>query len=289
MLRRWLSVLFLLALSCVPSAQPQAQGFSGAGSTFAHPILARWGQVFATLQGEGGAYVAAEANLDYEPVGSTAGVMRVLQGAVDFGATDVPLPPDEVAKHNLAQFPFVTGGIAIVVNLRGVASNALRLPGSVLANIYMGKAARWSDPAIREANPGLDLPDAAIAVLRRLDGSGTTYHFAAYLASANPEWRSRVGVDTTLNWPVGVGAKGNRELADLVRMTDNSIGYVEASQAARLNLAIALVSNRAGRFVAPGLASLQAASATASWDPGRHFYQGLGESVGEKVPQGAAG
>lgn len=200
----------LLFLAAAPA---RAEGFSGAGSTFAHPLLARWGQVHATLQGEGGAYVAAESNLDYEPVGSTAGVMRVLQGAVDFGATDVPLPLDEVAKHNLAQFPFVTGGVAVVVDVQGVATNALRLSGPVLADIYLGKVARWSDPAIRELNPGIGLPDAAIAPLRRRDGSGTTYHFTAYFAAASPEWRSRVGVDTPPSWPVGAGAKGNQELA----------------------------------------------------------------------------
>lgn len=279
MLRRLLAVAVLLALVVAAPTPSQAQRFSGAGSTFAHPILARWGQVFATLLGEGGAYVAAESNLDYEPVGSMGGIMRVVQGAVDFGATDVPLPPDEVARHNLAQFPFVTGGVAVAVNLRGVATGALRLSGPALAGIYMGRIARWSDPAIRELNPGANLPDAPIAVLRRLDGSGTTYHFAAYLAAASPEWRSRVGVDSTLEWPVGVGAKGNRELAELVRATSNSIGYVEASQAARLNLAVALVANKAGRFVAPDQASLQAAAATAEWDPGRHFYQGLGEAA----------
>jgi phosphate transport system substrate-binding protein len=279
-LRRLLLAVATLALVGGPPARALAQGFSGAGSTFAHPILARWGQVFATIEGEGGAHVSDDRTLDYEPVGSLGGVMRVLQGAVDFGVTDVALPPEELTRHGLAQFPFVTGGVAVVVNLRGVASTTLRLSGPVLAGIYLGAILRWSDPAIAALNPAISLPDAPIAVLRRLDGSGTTYHFAAYLAGASPEWRARVGVDTSLQWPVGAGAKGNQELAEQVRATANAIGYVEASQAVRLGLAVVLLENRAGRFVAPDRASLQAASATAAWDPGRHFHQGLAAPEG---------
>lgn len=281
MLRRLFSTIVIVALASGTPVSAQAEGFSGAGSTFAHPILARWAREFATLQGEGGAHVSVDRLLDYEPVGSLGGVMRVLQGGVDFGVTEVPLPPEELARHGIAQFPFVTGGIAVVVNLRGVANGMLRLSGPVLARIYMGEILRWSDPAIGALNPGLALPDAAITVLRRLDGSGTTYHFAAYLAGASPEWNARVGVGTLLNWPTGIAANGNRELAERVRAIDNAIGYVEASQAARLRLPVALIANRAGHFVAPNLASVRAASALASGNPDGHFHQGPLEPTGE--------
>lgn len=252
-----------------------AQSFVGAGSTFAYPIIARWGQVFGTLQGEGGAYVSADANLDYEPVGSTGGIMRVIAGSVDFAATDVPMSPEELDRYNLAQFPIVSGGIAVAVNLPGIESGSLRLPGSLLAGIYLGKITRWSDPAIAAANPTLRLPDAALRVLRRADGSGTTYHFAAYLASVSEEWASRVGVDTQLAWPVGTGLRGNREVAEAVRATPGAIGYVEASQAAQAGLPAALVGNRAGRFVAPDRRGIEAGLATARWDASRHFHQAL--------------
>lgn len=279
--RRFISML-MLACSLGTGAA-EAQGFSGAGSTFAQPILARWGQIFATLQGEGGAYVSADNTLDYEPVGSMGGVMRVLQGGVDFGATDIPMLPEELAKHGLAQFPMVTGGVAIVVNLSEIATGTLRLSGPTLAAIYLGEITRWSDPAISAINPGLTLPDVAINVLHRSDGSGTTYHFTTYLAGANAAWRDRIGVDPIIKWPLGSGVKGNAELAVRVRQTSNSIAYVEASQASRLGLAVALVQNSAGRFVAPTLANLQAASSTVVWEPRRDFHQTLAVASGEEA------
>jgi phosphate transport system substrate-binding protein len=271
--RRLVVVLFVLALLDATPVSSRSEGFSGAGSTFAYPALARWGQVFATLQGEAGAFVSADANLDYEPVGSLAGVMRVLHGAVDFGVTDVPMAPDELDRHGLSQFPLISGGVAVVVNLQGIGGTVLRLSGSVLTSIYLGEIRRWSDPQIQALNPDLTLPDAAIAVIHRLDGSGTTYHFAGYLAAASPTWRDRIGVNTLLTWPVGSGARGNAELADRVRTTANAIGYVEASQAARLGLSVVHIENRHGRFLAPDTKALTAALATAGWDPVRHFHR----------------
>ena len=270
-------------LLCALPLPAAAQALTGAGSTFAQPVIARWGQLFATLQGDGGASVSADANLDYEPVGSTGGMMRVLQRAVDFGVTDVPMTPEELARHELAQFPVVSSGVAVVTNLPGVPSGALRLSGQVLADIYLGKVARWNDAAIVALNGGLALPDAPIAVLRRADGSGTTYHFAAYLAGASAEWRDRVGVDTLLNWPVGTGARGNRELAEAVRATRHAIGYVEASLAARLDIPVALIGNRAGAFVAPSLQALQAGLAGAQWEAARHFHQAVAAPEGPEA------
>lgn len=267
-------VVWATALAPRPA---QADGFAGAGSTFAHPILAKWGREFTGQEGEGGAVVAPDGGMDYEPIGSLGGMMRVVQREVDFGATDVPFTPEDLAKRGLDQFPFVTGGVAVVVNVKGVASGALRLSGPALARMYLGEITRWNAAELIALNPGLALPDAPIIVVRRSDGSGTTYHFAAYLAAASEDWRKRVGVDTLLVWPTGTPAKGNAELAERVKSTDNAIGYVEASQAARLRLAVALIGNKAGNFVAPSPASLQAAAATASWDASRHFHSAIVE------------
>lgn len=270
-MRRRLGLLLCVAVLALPQAA-RAEGFTGAGSTLAFPVLSAWGKVYATLDGEGGQFVSPDSGMDYEPVGSLGGVIRVIQRAVDFGATDVPLPPAELDRHGLAQFPFVTGGVAVVANLRGIADAGLRLDGDTLARIYLGEITRWSDPAIAALNPGVALTEAPIAVVRRRDGSGTTWHFANYLAGANAAWRDRVGVNTELNWPVGVGAKGNQEVAETVRATANSIGYVEASLATRLGLPVVLIRNAAGSFVRPTPAALAAAAAGATWDPAQHFF-----------------
>jgi phosphate transport system substrate-binding protein len=265
----------LLAALVVPAALPvpaAAQGFTGAGSTFAFPILAQWARAYNTQQGEGGAVVDGEGGLDYEPVGSLGGITRVLAGAVDFGATDAPLTPAEVDQHRLLQFPLVVGAVAIVTSIPGVVAGALRLSGDVVARIYLGDIRRWNDPAIRDLNPGLILPDAPIAVIHREDGSGTTWNFANWLAAASPEWQQKVGVDTLLNWPIGRGGRGNPGVASLVRTTPGAIGYVEAGQATRLGMATALVRNEAGRFVAPTREAIAADAATAAWDPARHFF-----------------
>jgi phosphate transport system substrate-binding protein len=273
------AVAWLLLSLALGATTAVAQGFTGAGSSFAHPILSRWAQAYAARDGEGGAVVDGEGGLDYEPVGSLGGVMRVAQRAVDFGATDVPLAPAELEAMALRQFPFVSGGVAVVVNLPGVATGTLRLSGEVLARIYLAEITRWSDPAIKALNASLPLPEAAIAVVRRSDGSGTTWHFASYLARASAAWRDRVGVGTELVWPTGEGAKGNRELAERVRALPHAIGYVEASQAARLGLPVALLENRAGAFVAPDRAALTAAMATASWDARQGFHRAVEPSA----------
>lgn len=283
MIPRLVPTLLALLLSVVPLSASWAEGFTGAGSTFAHPVLAKWAKAFAGQEGDGGAVVSVDDGLDYEPIGSLGGVTRVIQREVDFGATDAPLTPEELAKRGLDQFPLVTGGVAVVVNVKGVASGTLRLSGALLARIYLGEVTRWSDLALASLNPGMQLTNAPIVVVRRSDGSGTTYNFAAYLAGASAEWRSRVGVDTLLVWPAGMPAKGNQELAERVRATENSIGYVEASQAARLGLSVVMVGNRAGNFVAPTPASLSAALATTVWDPGRHFYTDAADPSGAEA------
>lgn len=267
---RFLKTAFLALLAmgaAAPAVQAQGTtgGFTGAGSTLAYPMLQRWERSLAPRDGEGRPQVDTENGLDYEAVGSVAGMARVIQRAVDFGATDVPLAAAELERFGLVQFPIVTGGIAVVTNIRGAAN--IRLSGDVLARIYLGQVTRWSDPALRELNPGLTLPDADIAVIRRGDGSGTTHHFTTYLAAANAEWRGRFGASAEPAWTIGTAVRGNAAVAERVRATENAIGYVEASQAVRLGLSPALVQNRAGAFTAPGLAALQAAPDSAEAYP----------------------
>ena len=283
MLRRSVSRLLIAVMVTLHVSPALADGFAGAGSTFAHPLLARWGQVYTSLQGEGGSAFWADGGFDYEPVGSMGGIMRVLQRAVDFGATDVPMPPEEVEQHRLAQFPVATGGVAVVTNLRGVPSGTLRLSAPLLARIYLGEVTRWSDPAIAALNPGLSLPEAPIAVVHRSDRSGTSWHFTTYLAGGSPEWRARIGVETLPRWPVGTGLRGNSAVADRVQAAENAIGYVEASQATRRNLSVALIENRAGRYVAPGPQAIRAALASTRWDPARHFAQAASEAQDEEA------
>jgi phosphate transport system substrate-binding protein len=283
MFRRSIPLLLSAVMTAVPASFALAEGFAGAGSTFAHPLLARWGQTYSSLQGEGGSAFAVDGGFDYEPVGSVGGIMRVLQGAVDFGVTDVPMAPDEVERHRLAQFPIATGGVAVVAHLRGTATGTLRLSAPVLARIYLGEVTRWSDPAIAAMNPGLPLPDAPITVFHRGDRSGTSWHFTAYLAGGSPDWRSRIGVDTLPRWPVGTGLRGTSEVADRVRATENAIGYVEASQAASRSLPVVLLENRAGRHATPSVPALRASLASTRWDPAHHFAQTATEAEDEQA------
>jgi phosphate transport system substrate-binding protein len=260
---------FWLIAAAAPVA---AQSFTGAGSTFAHPLIGRWGQMYASLEGDVGGAVTVDGGLDYEPVGSLGGVLRAASGLVQFGATDIPLTPQELARLDLMQFPIASGGIAVATNLPGLSGGALRLSGPVIARIYLGEIRSWSHPAIRDLNDRLPLPDAPIAVFHREDGSGTTWNFAAFLGRVSPDWMQQVGVDAQLRWPVGSGARGNRDLAERVRATPNAIGFVEAGLATRMGLQVALVENAAGNFIAPVPGSLAEAAATRTLDPARHFY-----------------
>jgi phosphate transport system substrate-binding protein len=233
--------------------------------------MQRWGQVFGAVRGDGGDSFSVGAGLDYEPIGSLGGISRAIQRAVEFGASDVPLPPADLDRFGLAQFPIAFAGIAVVVNIPGIATRTLRLDGPTLARIYLGEIPRWSDPALAALNPGVALPDAPIAVFHRSDGSGTTFNFARFMAARHPAWQARVGVDQLLRWPTGTGAEGSRQMAERVQATRYAIGYVEASQAARLNLQVALIRNTAGSFTAPTIGGLQAL-ADAQWDAAQHFY-----------------
>jgi len=263
---------------------------TGAGSTFAYPVLSKWAHGYQRWVAGGGFFPVANSGLedpptgpvlDYEPSGSLAGTMRVKEGAVDFGASDVPLNSAELAKLNLGQFPLVIGGVVAVVNLDGIAPGQMKLTGLVLADIFLGKIGTWSHPAIKALNPDLKLPDARITVVRRADGSGTTYNFTNYLSKMSPEWKDKVGSDLLVPWPTGVAARGNEGLAQSVRQTRNSIGYVEYAQAVKTGLSYASLQNAAGQFVAPEPRSFQAAAASADWEKSADFELLLTNAPGE--------
>jgi len=255
----------LLGLACMattlasPAADIPANNIRGAGATFPYPVYARWG---AEYQRGTGVAVA------YEPVGSGAGVAALERGAVDFGATDVPLAADELQRLGAMQFPTVIGGVVPVVDLAGIKPGQLRLSGPVLADIYLGKLTKWNAPAIAALNPGLSLPSSHITVVHRADASGTTHLFSDFLARSSVPWRMAVGVGRTLAWPSGVAdvaAAGNEGVAASVQRTRAAIGYVEYAYAAQHHLATASLRNHDGQFVPPSRESFEAAAVQARW------------------------
>jgi phosphate transport system substrate-binding protein len=247
-----------------------AQDVTGAGATFPAPLYAQWADAY---------HKATGARVNYQSVGSGAGLRQIRGKTVDFGASDMPLTDEELAKDSLMQFPTVIGGVVPVVNLKGIDTRQLKLTGAVLGDIYLGKITRWNDPAIASLNPGLKLPDTAIAVVRRADGSGTTFIFTNYLSKVNAEWKSKVGEGTAVNWPTGAGGKGNEGVAAFVQRLPNSIGYVEYAYAKQNKMTYALLQNAAGNFVAPDDATFKAAAAGAEWQ--KSFYQILTNQPGK--------
>jgi len=235
---------------------------TGAGSTFVYPVLSAWAADYAGQTG---------TKVNYQSIGSGGGISQVKAGTVDFGATDQPLASDALAASKLAQFPVVIGGIVAVVNLAGAEPGKLRLTGTVLADIYAGKIGKWNDAAIVQANPGMKLPNAAIAVVHRSDGSGTTFNFTHYLSQVSPAWKSGPGEGKTVSWVGGVGGKGNEGVANYVKQIPNSIGYVEYAYVIQNRMTYALVQNSAGNFVSPSADSFSAAAASADWTSAKDF------------------
>ena len=236
---------------------------TGAGASFVYPLFSKWSSDYAKLNGK---------RINYQSIGSGGGIAQIKAGTVDFGSSDKPLPTDELVKEGLLQFPSVIGGVVPVVNLPGIEAGKLRLTGPLLADIYLGKVTRWDDPAIAAANPGLALPAEKINVVRRSDGSGTTFNFTNYLSKASADWKAQVGEGTTVNWiATSVGGKGNEGVASYVKQLKGAIGYVELSYALQNRMAYAAMRNAAGNWVQPGAASFAAAAASADWKNARDF------------------
>jgi len=264
--------LALTAVTTLAALPVAAQDVTGAGATFPAPLYAKWADAYNKATG---------LKINYQSVGSGAGLRQIRGKTVDFGASDMPLSDADLAKDGLIQFPTVIGGVVPVVNVRGITAGQLRLNGQVLGDIYLGKVTRWNDPAITALNPGVPLPDAAIAPVRRADGSGTTFIFTNYLSKVNPEWKSRVGEGTAVNWPTGAGGKGNEGVAAFVQRLPNSIGYVEYSYAVSNRMASVQMRNQAGNFVKPDDDNFKAAAAGADWS--RSFNQILTNQPGAQA------
>jgi len=244
---------FISAAAALPAF---AADISGAGATFPYPIYAKWADAYKKQTGIG---------LNYQSIGSGGGIKQITNKTVTFGATDAPLKGVELEKLGIAQFPAVMGGIVPVVNLDGVKPGELVIDGPTLARIFLNEIKSWDDPAIKKLNPSVNLPKQAIAIVHRSDGSGTTYNFAYYLAEVSPTWKSKVGVNTSVQWPAGIGAKGNEGVANNVANTKGSIGYVEYAYAKQNKLTYTQMINKAGKTVAPTSEAFQAAAANANW------------------------
>jgi phosphate transport system substrate-binding protein len=247
-----------------------AQEITGAGATFPAPIYAKWADSYNKATG---------ARINYQSVGSGAGIRQIKAKTVDFGASDMPLKDDELAKDGMIQFPTVIGGVVPVVNIKGIAPGQIKLTGQVLGDIYLGKITKWNDPALTALNPGVPLPDAAIAPVRRADGSGTTFIFTNYLSKVNPEWKAKAGEGTAVNWPTGAGGKGNEGVSAFVQRLPNSIGYVEYAYAKQNKMSYVLLKNLDGNFAKPDDENFKAAAASADW--AKSFYQILTEQPGK--------
>jgi phosphate transport system substrate-binding protein len=245
------------------SVAAAATDITGAGSTFVFPVLAKWAAQYKGMTGD---------QINYQSIGSGGGIAQIKAATVDFGATDKPLQPSELDAAGLAQFPLVIGGVVPVVNVPGIGPGQLKLSGPVLAAIYTGQVKTWNHPAIVRLNPGLRLPGSQITVVHRSDGSGTSFNFTHYLSQVYAPWRTTAGEGTSVQWPVGVGGKGNEGVAAYVKQIPNSIGYVEYAYVVQNHMAFAVMQNSAGHFVTPGAKSFQAAAQTADWAHAQDFY-----------------
>ena len=247
-----------------------AQEVTGAGASFPAPVYSRWASDYNKATG---------VKVNYQSIGSGGGIKQIDSKTVDFGASDMPLKDDELAKKGQIQFPTVIGGVVPVINVKGIEPGQLKLTGQVLGDIYLGKVARWNDAAIKALNPTLALPDAAITQVRRADGSGTSFIFTNYLSKVNADWKAKVGEGTAVNWPLGAGGKGNEGVAAFVSRLPNAIGYVEYSYAKQNKLSYVLMQNAAGVFVRPEDDTFKAAAAGADWN--KTFFQILTNQPGK--------
>jgi phosphate transport system substrate-binding protein len=249
-----------------------AGDITGAGATFPYPIYAKWADAYKTQTGVG---------LNYQSIGSGGGIKQIDAKTVDFGASDMPLKPDDLEKKGLTQFPAVMGGVVLVVNINGVEPGKLKLDGKTLAEIYLGKISKWNDPAIVAMNKDISLPNEDITVVHRSDGSGTTFIFTNYLSKVSADWKNSVGENTSVSWKVGTGGKGNEGVASYVQRIKNSIGYVEYAYALQNKMTYTMMKNHEGEFVTPNSDSFKSAAAGAHWDKAPGFYEILTDEAGK--------
>lgn len=265
---------FAAAIFCLMTGAPAgAIDISGAGATFPYPIYAKWADAYKKETGIG---------LNYQSIGSGGGIKQIKAKTVTFGASDMPLKPEELKAAGLVQFPTVTGGDVPVVNLAGVKPGEMALDGATLAKIFLGEITMWDDPAIKKLNPKIKFPSQAIVVVHRSDGSGTTFIWTDYLSKVSADWKSKVGASTAVEWPAGIGAKGNEGVANNVIQTSGAIGYVEYAYAKQNKMTYADMINKDGKRVAPNAESFQAAAANADWANAPGFYQLLTDEPGAK-------
>jgi phosphate transport system substrate-binding protein len=262
----------VLAIAVVVGSQAQAAEITGAGASFVFPVMSKWSADYNKATGH---------RINYQSIGSGGGIAQMKANTVDFGSSDAPLSPADLAASNLVQFPSVMGGIVPVVNIAGVTPGKMRLNGTVLADIFLGKIKTWNDPAIVALNPGLTLPAQRITVVHRSDGSGTTFNFVNYLSKVSPEWKSKVGEGTSVRWPTGVGGKGNEGVTAYVKQIKGGIGYIELSYALTNKIAYTAMQNAAGNFVQPSAETIQAAAASAEWATSKDFFLIVTNAPGE--------
>ncbi len=271
-MRKFATLIVAAGMSLAAQAA-NAADITGAGATFPFPIYSKWAEAYKA---------ATNVGLNYQSIGSGGGIRQIKAKTVDFGATDAPLKGDDLTASGLLQFPAVMGGLVPAINVAGINAREMKLTGPILADIYLGKIAKWNDPKIAALNPGMKLPDSGISVVYRSDGSGTTFVWTEYLSMISDEWKAKIGTNTSVQWPVGVGGKGNEGVSASVKQLPNSIGYVEYAYAKQNKLSYALVQNKAGNFPVPDDTSFQAAAANANWDSAPGFGISLNN---EAAPQ----
>ena len=254
------------------NSSASAEIITGAGSTWVYPLISKWAAAYEKKTGD---------KINYASIGSGGGIKQIEGGTVSFGASDMPLKPEDLAKSNLIQFPTAIAGEDLVYNLPGIAPGKIILSGPVVADIYMGKITKWNDPAIAKLNPGLKLPDMAITVVHRSDGSGTTFTFADYLSKVSPEWKTKLGANVSIDWPTGVGGKGNEGVSAYVQKLPGAIGYVEYAYILENKLAYARMINSAGKTVSPSLKGFQSAASHVDFTKAKDFYVILTNQPGD--------
>lgn len=267
-----LSALAIALGFVAPIGIAAATDITGAGSTFVYPVISRWSSSYNDKTSN---------KINYQSIGSGGGIAQIKAGTVMFGATDMPMKPEELKEAGLAQFPVVVGGVVPVVNFQGATPGNMKFTGAVLADVFLGKITKWDDPAIAQLNPGVKLPSQKISVVHRSDGSGTTFNWVNYLSKVSDEWKTKVGEGTSVSWPTGVGGKGNEGVAGYVKQLNGSIGYVELAYAMQNKMNYAAVKNKDGQFVLPTPDSFQAAAASADWTKQPDFYEVITDASGK--------